>query len=170
MKLALEGYAGWVSDLPGHGDHPDALTAAAAIEFSNQELKVSEASIVVGFSLGARLALGLHAANTVAISPPFDSVFSPEARSELLKVLRPRWVREEKPMSGLTETLSKLDLLPESDCSPLFLYAQKDLASVKDSLKSKQDAKCIPHCDHYSILNSKITIQEILNWLDKRVE
>ncbi len=122
--------------------------------------------LFLGHSLGARLALGWARAGdrVVAISTPKAVEFSGEARRELMQALRPRWVREVRPMAGLVELLSELPEGPAPEVRALFLRGSRDLSCCDwptgEGLKAE-----IRDCDHASILLHPETEKKAGEWL-----
>lgn len=165
-KLALNGHRVWSADLPGHGENQELLTPSTLKEFARLCADKTKPQVAVGYSLGARLALLVGGEKIVLISPPMDNRFDEQTRSELLHQLRPRWVRETKPMQGLAESLAELP--SEAEGKILVLYAQKDFATVKNGVQYWQEratVKCLPHTDHLSIIFAPQTTQIITDWL-----
>lgn len=132
ILLGQEGYSLVLTDLPGHGNHPDPLTADGALALAHQlldEVAPDGPLLALGFSLGARLALSLPVDVAIAISPPGPAEFGGDRR-ELLRELRPRMVRESSTLAGLTETLTVLNQQPIRAKRHLVVVGQRDLPSV----------------------------------------
>ena len=124
--------------------------------------------LFLGHSLGARLALRWARAGdrVVAISTPKAVEFSGEARRELMQALRPRWVREDRPMAGLVELLSELPEGPAPGVQALFLRGSRDL-SCCDWPEGEGLREEIRDCDHASILLHPETERRAAEWLLK---
>lgn len=124
--------------------------------------------LFLGHSLGARLALAWAGAGdrVVAISTPQKIEFTGEARRELMQALRPRWVREERPMAGLVELLSELPQDPSTGAQALFIRGSRDLSCCEwpegHGLREE-----IRDCDHASILLHPETERRAAEWLLK---
>jgi hypothetical protein len=102
----------------------------------------------------------------VAISTPQKIEFTGEARRELMQALRPRWVREERPMAGLVELLSELPQDPSTGAQALFLRGSRDL-SCCDWPDGEGLREEIRDCDHASILLHPETERRAAEWLLK---
>ena len=150
--------------LPGHGD--------SLLPFAGNQLDplldhlnslVHFKDIVVGHSLGARIALALKSpCKKIALSPPGVSEFTRESRRELLNFLDPRLVRgEAKPMTALKDWLSDLDCFQESNDAQLAV-GEHDLAACK-SFCGNRKTTVIPLVNHHSILTAPAT----QNWFLK---
>jgi hypothetical protein len=100
----------------------------------------------------------------VAISTPKAVEFSGEARRELMQALRPRWVREERPMAGLVEMLSELPEGPARGVQALFIRGSRDL-SCCDWPEGEGLREEIRDCDHASILLHPETEKKAGEWL-----
>ena len=94
VTCASVGFEAVVPDLPGHGLGQESLTVETLREFSSEWMKNSIPSLLIGFSLGARIALDLADGQpVVALSPPVSSRFDSETRAELMDQLRLRWAQ-----------------------------------------------------------------------------
>lgn len=173
IALAEKGFEVLVPDMPGHGTHPQPLTADHAIGFAERchhWLAPLGPVHAVGFSLGARLALSLPAACIVAVSPPGAAQFE-GARRDLLRDLRPRLVREASPLAGLGETLDRL--ADDSPLAPntLLIAGQRDLGSVRDYVaarsRSGQETKRIGAADHHGTWWHPETTALAVDWLQR---
>lgn len=159
--LARGGWEVWLLELPGHGTNDRELSAESAIDAARGALERCRPDRVLGYSLGARLALALSRQPVAAISPPVSVPFDRENRAELLAALRPRWVRESRPMQGLADALQALDQMPITALDPLVLVASKDLNAVRSG---NWNAREIRDTDHGSILFAPETARQILDW------
>lgn len=170
--LADNGWDCVLPDLPGHGRHPSLLEATQLLKWATRLCATILPTRLAGFSLGARLAEALAKDNssyaTLQISPPMHSDFDGAARDEILRTLKPRWVRESGPMKDLKAALESLPLA-EPGASRLVLTAARDLPSVREGEPRWQEAAHtrwvrIPHCEHASILDSPQLESEVLAW------
>ncbi len=178
LSLAQAGHSVWLPDLPGHGDAPGELTSEALTEAMERwnasigRVPGTPGWLLLGHSLGARVAWAMARPGDglVSVSPPLSAGFSSELRKELLSVLRPRWVRESRPMMGLVEALDTLPEAPEFQIEHLLLVAGRDLSSVEEAAALLKDSpgcqiERIPHTDHTSILLHPATSERILGWI-----
>lgn len=169
-RLAQGGWEVLAPDLPGHGGSSEHLSPASVHEFIQAWKSEPSPDLLIGHSLGARIALALGGApRVIAISPPVETHFDESTRTELLSYLRPRWVREEKPMAALAELLRTLPMDSEGAESGLVLLAQKELAAVHAGTALWRDRAAwtvekVRHTDHGSIHLSAATAERILSW------
>ncbi len=175
FAFARRGFTTLFPEIPGHGHSPVALTSSAITDFTEAlrcRRDEGNSTLWVGHSLGARMAWQCATAQdrVVAISPPMSVDFGPERRKELLSVLRPRWVRESKPMMGLAEALELLPRAPASGVRQLLLLAQKDLSASEEAWSlfassPLNESQRIPHTDHTSILLHTDLEERIFRWI-----
>ena len=165
--LAIQGTSSVAIDLPGHGDNNEIFTYDGCRQAIISELAVREMPIaVIGHSLGARLAL-LYDKPVVCLSPPLALDFG-RGRSQLLRILRARRVREESPFSGLRDVL---EALPEvSFAAPgVIYYAADDLATVKDFAERGYEAGVasirVEGANHLDIVSAPEVSAGVATWL-----
>lgn len=122
--------------------------------------------LFLGHSLGARLACGWARAGdrVVALSAPKAVEFTGEARRELMQALRPRWVQEDRPMSGLVELLKELPEGPHPGVQALFVRGSRDLSCCEWPSGDGQKIE-IRDCDHASLLLHPETERKAVQWL-----
>jgi dienelactone hydrolase len=133
-RVAERGITACAIDLRGHGEHPlplidekVALDLGAAVRHCRSYGKV----VVIGHSLGGRLALLGDADFVIAISPALNSVFSPQT-SKLLKELRGYRVREAAD-GTIFDIFRKLPVYkPSKRDSILIVYGERDVPEVKE--------------------------------------
>ncbi|MEW6171970.1 MAG: alpha/beta fold hydrolase [Bacillota bacterium] len=107
FALAGAGWKAYLPDLPGHGAHPEPLSAKSVRKFV-AALKTFAFRAAIGHSLGGRIAMALGTGRLCLLSVPLDARFDGR-KSDLLRVLRARRVREAKPFNGLEEALAALN-------------------------------------------------------------
>lgn len=170
LGLAVYGTTSVAIDLPGHGDSDELFTYDGCRKAISRELRLMETPIaIIGHSLGARLAL-LYEPPVVCLSPPLSLDFE-RGRSQLLRILRARRVREESPFSGLREVL---EALPEVsfDAPALICHAADDLATVNDFARRGREAGvpavCVKGSNHLDIVSAPETWNSIASWLNGR--
>ena len=163
--------AGWpacIPDLPGHGMHPEPLTAESVEKFV-AELKTCGFTAAVGHSLGGRIAMALGIKPLCLLSVPLEARFEGR-RSELLRVLRARRVREVKPFAGLEEVLVTLTA-PWPDPPVLLLHAARDLptclAAAAQGKKSGWEIRIVRSAGHHDITTAPEVLTAVSNWLKK---
>ncbi len=141
--------------LPGHGELKNELNLSTVLSSLSRWREEYRPGFVVGFSLGARLALACTNLPCVAISPPMIPTFERADRDELLTFLNPRRVKESKPMGGLAEVLGGLPSATRTAPAKVF-YGQKDLRSVREGVTRFAETSLIAvqelrHCNHGDI-------------------
>lgn len=169
-RLAQGGWEVLAPDLPGHGSSSELLSPASVQAFLLARKGEPAPDLVIGHSLGARIAVALGGCpRVIAISPPVESRFDESTRAELLGYLRPRWVREEKPMAALAELLRTLPMDSGGVESGLVLLAQNELSAVEAGTglwrgRAAWTVERVRHTDHGSIHLSAATAERILSW------
>lgn len=167
--LAINGTSSVAIDLPGHGDNNEIFTYDGCRQVMSRELALGEATLIIGHSLGARLAL-LYEQPAVCLSPPLSLDFE-QGRAQLLRVLRARRVREASPFSGLRDVL---EALPEVsfDSAALIYHAADDLATVNDFARRGSEAGVpvvrVRGANHLDIVSAPATGSSIAAWLEGR--
>lgn len=170
-----------VVDLPGHGAAAgEPLTRAAALScLESAAASLENPRFFIGHSLGARL--GLEAASglgkgpaggletAVLISMPGAAAFE-GSKSEMLRTLRARRVREAVPYSGLEEILAGKARPAKKT---LFITAGRELESVK-SLAAAWEEIGVPRrtvrgCGHNDIVGTGETATLIAGWLGENL-
>ncbi|MEW6183357.1 MAG: alpha/beta hydrolase [Bacillota bacterium] len=162
LGIAAAG-AGWktyLPDLPGHGAHPEPLSGQSIRRFA-AALKTYTFTAAIGHSLGGRIAMTLGTKRTCLLSIPLDVRFDGR-KSELLRVLRARRVRESKPFTGLEEALAVLNE-PWPSPPVLLFHSFRDLptclAAVASAREIGWETRSVNNVGHLDI----ITAPEVLN-------
>jgi len=168
LSVVKVGFKVYVCDLPGHGEHKDKLNWKSVKEFI-QNLKNLEFEIVIGHSLGARLACLFFCPKLILISPPFEAKFK-GSKKELVKILRARRVKEEKYYQGLIEVLNSLpEFSFDKAQKVLLLYSNNDLDTVKTAVQKAKELEAqieiIPGVNHNDIISHHLTFKKIFNWI-----
>jgi len=171
-RLALAGWAGLAIDLPGHGQNKEIFNYEKAMELLEKVMVGRYGPrAIVGHSIGGRLALK-QKLPTVAISPPRALEFT-GSRSEMLKVLRPTRVREEKPYSGLRAILRKLIGDYGEGVASITIYGGHDLKTVKDFANSRRElgkeVMMIKGAGHLDIISAEGVLKAVPAWITKNV-
>ncbi|MFZ5994689.1 MAG: alpha/beta hydrolase [Thermodesulfobacteriota bacterium] len=174
--LAGKGIPVLAADLPGHGESGGLFDYESAMRCLTywQGLKRNNFVAAIGHSIGGRLILSLDLSWNVLISPPLSTGFA-GGKKEMIRVLRPRRVREAAPFAGLVETLNRLgeDLPADPDKKGLLLFGQYDLPVVKKTAEAappgKYTVKEIKDSGHHDILTSRETWGVIWSWLAEQV-
>lgn len=157
-------------DLPGHAGASDTMLTAAAVRATLKEAAAAlgEPAFFIGHSLGARVGLDAGLPRAALISPPGEAEFE-GSRGELLKLLKPRRVRESAPFAGLQELLAQP---PEPASDTLLLSAAREPESVRSLAREWQDAGISCHrvagTDHNDIIHAPETGEVIASWLKER--
>lgn len=174
--LAGKGISVLAADLPGHGESGGLFDYESAMRCMTywQERRRNNFVAAIGHSIGGRLVLSLDFSWNVVISPPLSASFA-GGKKEMIRVLRPRRVRETDPFAGLVETLNRLgkDLSTDPDKKGLLLFGQYDLPVVKKTAEAappdNYTVKEIKDSDHHDILTSRETWGVIWSWLAGQV-
>lgn len=171
-RVAENGFKTCVIDLRGHGEHPLSLDenikldVETAIEYCRPLGKV----VVIGHSLGGRLALTSSADYSIGISPALNTTYSLQTRSNL-KNFRDFRVREAS--SGILFELVKK--LPEfdfnDDMKKSIIYGSRDVPEIIDSCNSLSRKNSsvikIDNALHNDIFTLESTFQIVANQLEK---
>ncbi|MFH1146324.1 MAG: alpha/beta hydrolase [Pseudomonadota bacterium] len=172
VHMAAGGFPILCPDLPGHGesgtllfDHGEVKTC---ISYWQERMGYGFMG-ALGHSIGGRLALSLGCALAVAISAPFSATFG-EGKKEMVRILRPRRVKEYRPFSGLLDIMGTLgEDLPDIPGRKLLLVGENDIAAAKLAFEMVQSDSCeikkISGANHYDILTSGTAIDCITSWL-----
>ncbi len=153
----------FIPDLPGHGESDEILSQASVKKFLSL-LKDFDFFLVCGHSLGARISLLTEAENYLLISPPLSPEFS-GSKKELLKTLRARRVKEEKPYQGLTELLTALPVNFVENKNYFLVYSKNDLKSVLEFVNTFKNRCTEVHSCRDSFHNDIITSYEFFDVL-----
>lgn len=174
--MAARGIPALAIDLPGHGETGglfDYKTTIGCLSYWQNYLG-REIVAAVGHSVGGRLALASPFSRNVAISPPLSAFFVGNKR-EMIRLLRPKQVKESAPFSGLREILDTLGKTLPADPGKkgLLLFAQQDLPVVKEAAAAASprcyEIKEIKHCHHQDILTAPQTLEVVWSWLRAKV-
>jgi len=161
LTLALASIETFVPDLPGHGENLELLTGENLIQWG-RSLRDMGISWGVGHSLGGRLALYLEIPRLFLISLPTRPFFE-GSRRQMVKILRPRWVREERPLEGLRDSLALLPL--KWPAQGTLLVAQGDLQTCREAAKQAREqgweVKEIRATDHLNIIQAPATYRHL---------
>ncbi|MGO0123187.1 alpha/beta fold hydrolase [Desulfothermobacter acidiphilus] len=170
LALAKAGIKALVPDLPGHGKNLTPLTGESLPAFG-RALKEEGFTWAVGHSLGGRLALCLDAHHFFLLSVPLKASFS-GSRTQMLRVLRARWVREEKPLEGLSSALNSLPLHwpPEG----MLLLAARDLATCREAAELARrrgwQVEVVKGTDHLNLPQAPATYALLETFIRERRE
>ncbi|MEW6447314.1 MAG: alpha/beta fold hydrolase [Bacillota bacterium] len=168
LAAAAAGYAVCVPDLPGHGAHPGMLTGGSIREFA-AGLRSAGFTAAVGHSLGGLVAAVLGTAVLCLLSVPLEARFA-GGKSELLRVLRARRVREKKPYAGLEEAFAALGG-PWPGPPVLLLHAVRDLpvclAAAARGKETGWEVRAIRGAGHLDIVTAPETLSAVASWLKK---
>lgn len=170
FSLGLKGIASLIIDLPGHGQAGGIFDFAETVKtIQNGLASGSKPRALVGHSLGARLTSAFDMP-AVCISPPNTLLFEGR-RSELLKVLRVRRVREATPFAGLRSIFENLEVRHSGNT--LILYGGSDLKTVKDFAKCGRKAGMavgkVKNASHLDIVTAPETFEIVSQWLKKQL-
>lgn len=165
--LAVHGIGSVTIDLPGHGDSRDMFTYEGCREAIDRELGCGETPIaIIGHSLGARLAL-LYDSPVVCLSAPLALDFE-RGRSQLLRILRVRRVREASAFAGLRAVLLALPEVTFGTPAVIY-YAADDLATVKDFAGRGYEAGVatirVEGANHVDIVSAPEVSVGVATWL-----
>lgn len=172
VHLAAKGFPVICPDLPGHGESGNLFfeygEANACISYWQERLGCGFMG-AIGHSIGGRLALSLGCTLTVAVSAPFAATFA-EGKKEMVRILRPRRVKERHPFSGLVDILDTLgEKPPDTSGKKLLLVGENDIAAAKAAFEVAQsesyEIEEIEGANHYDILTSGTAIRCILSWI-----
>ncbi|MEW6770456.1 MAG: alpha/beta fold hydrolase [Bacillota bacterium] len=171
LGIAAAG-AGWsacIPDLPGHGAHPAPLTAENVRRFV-AGLKAAGFNAAIGHSLGGRIAMALEIKPLCLLSVPLHARFEGR-RTELLRALRARRVREAKPFAGLEDVLAALDG-PWPDPPVLLFYAAHDLPSCRAAAtrgeKAGWQTRMVRGAMHLDVVSAPEVLAAVSDWLKDR--
>lgn len=169
--VAEAGFTALIPDLPGHGEHPSPLTWPVIRDFLAAFSRArndprNDLWGAVGHSLGGRLALALELPRTVVLSIPADARFEGR-RTELLRTLRARRVREEKPYAGLVAVLDELpNSWPAQDV--LLLHARRDLETCLRAARRGRElgweVRSVTSTRHLDIVCSHEVFTTVKEW------
>ncbi|ACA59839.1 alpha/beta hydrolase [Candidatus Desulforudis audaxviator] len=165
LAVAAAGFTACVPDLPGHGEHLETLTGES-IERFTANVKNAGFVAAVGHSLGGRMALALGIKPLCLLSVPLQARFDGR-KSELLRVLRARRVREPKPFAGLEEALAALG---DSRPGPpvLLLHAARDLPTCLEAAVRAKDAGwtviAVRGIGHTDIISAPEAVAAVTAW------
>jgi len=166
INLAEMGYEVFLADLPGHGENPLKLTVKDVEEFLSQDVFETDFEVVLGHSLGARLAMKLSAKKYILLSPPLTPEFEGN-RKELITLLRAKRVREEAPYKGLVDVLNWLGDPDFGDKDVVIFYAKNDIKSVQEFVKLAKNEGIFCYSLSDSFHNDVITSSELVECLKK---
>lgn len=168
LAAAAAGYAVCVPDLPGHGTHPETLTGGSIREFA-AGLRSAGFPAAIGHSLGGLVAMALGPAVLCLLSVPLEAKF-PGGKSELLRVLRARRVREKKPYAGLEEAFPALGA-PWPEPPVLLLHAARDLpvclAAAARGRETGWEVRAVRGSGHLDLVTAPETLSAVTSWLKK---
>jgi hypothetical protein len=162
-------------DLRGHGENifPLSYKVQDDIDFLIANLKsAARQTIVIGHSLGGRLALLSKADYRIGISPALDRIFSEQTKA-IINNTRKYRVREDKPDINF-EILEQLPLVDSGlNNRDLILYGSRDVPEIVrycDNLsKNKQNIIKVENALHGDIFLLEKTFLSIENHLKKVV-
>ncbi len=138
-RIAETGIATCAIDLRGHGEHrlpfdeKVALDVSSAIAYCRSLGRV----VVIGHSLGARLALLSDVDHIIAVSPALDSAFSPQTLG-ILKEMRSHRVREAVSIPDLFAGLPLYK--PAVGRKVLCVYGERDAPEIQKACGALQAA------------------------------
>ncbi len=168
MAAAGAGYRVYLPDLPGHGMHPRPLAENVVREFV-AGLTTYGFRAAVGHSLGGRIAMALGVKPLCLLSVPLAPRFEGR-KSELLRVLRARRVREGKPFGGLAEALAVLSG-PWPDPPVLLFYAFQDLPTCLEAAargsQSGWETSVVKTAGHLDIISVPEVLSAVHSYLRK---
>ncbi|RJX17475.1 MAG: alpha/beta fold hydrolase [Ammonifex sp.] len=168
MAVAGAGYRVYLPDLPGHGMHPRQLAENVVRDFV-AALKTYGFKAAVGHSLGGRVAMVLGVKPLCLLSLPLAARFEGR-KSDLLRVLRARRVRESKPFGGLAEVLAALTD-PWPDPPVLLFYAFQDLPTcLEAAAKGRQggwETRAVKTAGHLDIVSAPEVLTAVKSYLEK---
>jgi dienelactone hydrolase len=133
-RIAERGITACAIDLRGHGEHPLPLSESVALDLSAaiRHCRSYGKVIVIGHSLGGRLALTSDADFVIGISPALNLTFSPQT-SKLLKELRGYRVRETTD-GAIFDVFRKLPAYKPSGRDSVFIvYGERDVPEIKEA-------------------------------------
>lgn len=133
-RLADSGFAALCLDLRGHGEHPAPLGGGLLqdLEAGLARLRPAGRTVVIGHSLGGRLALMSSADVVVAISPALPSRPSDEGR-QMLVHFGGTAVRATSPLQ-IFQLLQEMGPVPSSGQSRLIIHAGGDIPSLIEGI------------------------------------
>lgn len=167
--VARAGWAAFLPDLPGHGAHDKPLTGENIREFA-KTLATAGFHAAVGHSLGGRLAMVLGIKPLCLLSVPLTAHFKGR-RSDLLRVLRARRVREAGPYTGLEEALHTLEA-PWPAPPVLLLHAARDLPTCLEAAAHGRDLgweiRIVRGVGHLDIISAPEAMAGVYAWFKER--
>lgn len=144
-RISNLGYNSYTVDLRGHGENtlPLSNKIQEDIEYLIDKIKNSSPIIVIGHSLGGRLALLSKADYRIGISPALSKIFSDQTKG-IINNIRKYRVIEEKPdiLFEILENLPVVDSVFNNN--DLILYGSRDIPEI------------IQYCDNLSKSNQNI--------------
>jgi pimeloyl-ACP methyl ester carboxylesterase len=172
VTLAGLGFAARARDLPGHGRHPGRLeleTLERALDEAHGWLRGAERQLVVGFSLGGRLALRTGEGPCVTVSAPAVPTFEGPL-DELWRELSPHRVREARPLAGLESVLAAWGDRWEPTGPTLAIHGARDLESVRRWAPDQQQhpgTRCVrvARANHAGTWHDPRTWQAVAAWV-----
>ena len=168
IAVAAAGYSVYLPDLPGHGTNPEILSGTSIWEFC-VACKAHSFAAAVGHSLGGRIAMALGIKPLCLLSVPLAARFEGR-KTELLRVLRARRVREARPLAGLAEALAIL-AAPWPDPPVLLLHAFQDLPTCLEAAakgrESGWETRAVKTVGHLDIVTAPETLTAVKNYFEK---
>lgn len=155
-------------DLPGHGQGGDYFSLRQCLDRLSQALKQLRRPVFfVGHSVGARLGLEIGLGTGALISAPGDGLFE-GGRKDLVRTLRARRVREERPYSGLEEIVSRE---PRPVPTMMMVRARYELQAVTGLMEKWRhvsfQAPVVEKANHLDIVTMVNTAEVVGAWLKK---
>ena len=172
LFMAELGFEARAQDLPGHGEHPGLLTLSA-LESSLAEarswLHEAPERVVVGYSLGGRMALRTGDMPCVVVSVPAVPEFE-GTLEDLWRDLSPYRVREERPLAGLESAIATWGDAWEPVGPTLVMSGARDMASVRrwvneQSVHPRTRCVRIARANHSAAWHDPRTWQAVKAWI-----
>ncbi len=171
VTLAGLGFEARARDLPGHGTHPDRLELGAlehALREARAWLNGTDRQLVVGFSLGGRLALRTGEGPCITVSAPSVPTFEGTI-DELRRELSPHRVRESSPLAGLEAALVAWGEVWDPVGPALAIQGARDLESVRRWAADQQNHPLTRHvriarANHAGTWHDPRTWQAVAAW------